>query len=120
MYAEDTYWGSGEYAFVDMSKLQPSEIIGNTHEFGPAPYPYSFDDFAEADKYWIPMGGTGAQKCVRLGATPELARIEARLTYAVEEAEGNVSSANRSLEYARKQLTEHINAHGSTPQQKGN
>jgi hypothetical protein len=88
--------------------LVPANIIGNTHTFGKVPYPHDYDDFNDADKYWIPTGGGSAYHRVRIGAAPNVERKTARLTYEVEKAESRILSAEQNLRWAQKQLDEYL------------
>ena len=105
-WALDTYWGSSptDGSYVDMNELDPANIIGNTHIFGNVPYPHEYEDFAEEDKYSVPMGGGSAYQRVRTGATPVPERVRERLVYAVEKAERAVGSAERALVRAKDEL----------------
>jgi hypothetical protein len=88
--------------------LVPANIIGNTHTFGKIPYPHDYDDFNDADKYWIPMGGGSAYQRVRIGAAPNVELKTSRLKYEVEKAEAKIRSAESSLRWAIRQLDEYL------------
>jgi hypothetical protein len=105
-WALDTYWGPSptDGSYVEMSELAPASIIGNTHTFDKVPYPHEYEDFADSDKYWVPMGGGSAYKRVRVGALPVPEKVRERLVYAVEKAEYAVKSAGWNLERAQKEL----------------
>lgn len=106
--ANDTYWRSGEYSEVNLEKLDATNIIGNRNSFGAVRYPYQFEDFAEGDKYEIPTGGASGYRMVRKDAIPVPELIEARLRYAIENAESKVRSAQNSLQWAQRELDEFL------------
>jgi hypothetical protein len=106
VFATDTYWGSSptDNSYVDIKELNPADIIGNVVTFGGVPRPHHYDDFADADKYHVPMGGGSAYSRVRIGAVPVSEQVRDRLAYAVERAESAVRSAGWNLEQAKKVL----------------
>jgi hypothetical protein len=106
VFAADTYWGSSptDNSYVDIKELDSANIIGNVITFGGVPYPHHYDDFADADKYYVPMGGGSAYRRVRIGAVPVPEQARHRLAYAVERAESAVRSTGWNLEQAKKDL----------------
>lgn len=108
MWATDTYWGDypTDGSYVDMRELDLNNIIGNTHTFDKVPYPHDYEDFAEEDKYWVPIGGGSAYYRVRVGAVPVPALVRQRLAYAVEKAEWAMNSAKWNLDRAQKELAD--------------
>lgn len=105
-WATDTYWGSypTDGSYVDMHELAAVNIIGNTHTFGELPYPHDYEDFADSDKYRVPMGGESAYKRVRIGAVPVPEKVRERLAYVVEKAGYSMKSAERALTRALDEL----------------
>lgn len=102
-YAYDTYYGSestaGGLGWMTLDRLDPANIIANTHEFGEIPYPHEYDDFRSEDKYFIPKGTRSSYQRIRIGAVPDLELQEKRLRYQVEKAEANIKIAENSLRY---------------------
>jgi hypothetical protein len=104
VWAADTYWNDRNHG-VDLTELEGKELLGNILTFSTkVPYPYVFDDYADADKFYIPIGGGSAQMWVRMNIPPDPEKVSTRLRYELQKAHNKVRSAAQDVEYHTKQL----------------
>jgi hypothetical protein len=104
LWANDTYWGDNEHS-VPLEKLEGKPVIGNITTFSTQiPYPYEFDDFADEDRFYIPIGGGSAKMWVRKDTSPDREKVGVRLRYELQKAHDRVKQEARNVEYHTKQL----------------
>lgn len=110
-YAKDTYWGIGERSdsgYTSIEQLLDPHVIGNIYEFEHKRYVYDPEDYAEEDRFYIPMGGHSGEVWIRVGAEKKHDLIEKRLKYELEKAWGKIKSAASNFGYAVQQYMEHV------------
>lgn len=105
-WAVDTYWG--EYG-VDGYQRDPFEIqehltfLIDLNECR-ATWREIFEIYADADRAWIPVGGSGAQFFVHNSATPDLERHVEQLERKITECESTSKNALEAAHRYRKEL----------------
>ena len=117
-WAFDTYWGLDEldYGSVSMDCLDPNNILGNIYEFETrCQYPYEYDDFADGDRFYLPVGGGSAQHWIRKGAQPVMTQVRDRLLYGIETERAAVESAKRRVELSLKEYRKFMGEHPEVP-----
>lgn len=104
VWAADTYWNDRKHV-VNLNELEGNELLGNIFTFSTKiPYPYQYDDYAEIDKFYIPVGGGSAQSWVRKNTPPDPEKVETRLRSEIQKAHDKVKSAAKDVGWATKQL----------------
>lgn len=104
LWAADTYWNDTSHT-VPLDKLEGKEIIGSITTFSThVPYPYEFDDYADRDKFYIPIGGGSAQTWVRKDTPPDTEKVAVRLRHKLQKAHDQVKYAARDVEWCTKEL----------------
>jgi hypothetical protein len=104
MWAADTYWDDTSHE-VPLECLEGKDVIGNIITFSPhVPYPYEYEDYAEKDKFYIPIGGGSSQEWVRKDTPPDPEKVATRLRYKLQLAHNKVRSAAQDVEYRTKEL----------------
>jgi len=106
----DTYWGSGQDAHILRgAELEGVEVLFHFDEFDELdrwrPNVQEWETYAPADRQRVTsQHGLQQRLFIRKGAEPDLATQIANAEEKVCEAEYNVESANRRLEWAREDL----------------
>jgi hypothetical protein len=107
---KDTYWGindATDYGVLRREDIGEVVVIGNIHDFETSQYIYDAEDFADEDRFHLPMGGGSAQTWVRKGAkrSPEL--VGQRLRYQMEKAWHEIEYAIRRFDRAADEYIRH-------------
>lgn len=109
----DTFWDSDRH-HLTADELATAEVIGNLGDFkhlgsdactGRRDHELEWGRYAPADRLAVThQHRLQADYYVRRGATPDLDTQIANARSKVEEAEGNLGTAQRRLEWARRDL----------------
>ncbi len=105
--AFDTYWGtrypsSQDVTYHTIAGLT-DEPVCNLNEMRKS-HSDEWDTFADADRFWIPIGGGSEQYLVKASAVPVPERQRAKLLSKIEGCEASIRSANWSIERYREEL----------------
>jgi hypothetical protein len=99
----DTYWGDGEYSYVDPERLADGEFMFHLPAYRLVEE-NEWLKYAEEDRQAFPMGGYPRRLFVRSAAEPDLETQIQNARGKLAEAERELEAAGRSIRWATEDL----------------
>lgn len=104
--AVDTYWGSlnsDSHRYTVSRIASDLEFMIDTED-ATVTHRENFNRYADCDRAYIPIGGSGERYFVRKGATPDKDRNRAQLEEKVRSLESDIRFATGQLADAKREL----------------